>query len=231
MQPGYLPWLGFFELMERSDVFIIYDDVDYNTSSWRNRNRIRTKDGSAWLTVPVLTKGRSGQKINEVQINNNDSKWTQKHYKSLVQYYGRSPYFDRYNPFFRDLYNSSWVKLIDLDMEIINYMRQELDIGTKIIYSSTLYGAGQKNVRIIEICREFAASEYISPNGAKSYIEPQLFEQANIKLKFQNYKHPVYRQVYDGFVSHLSTVDLLFNHGGFSKEIIMSGSCLPNSNS
>jgi len=223
MQPGYLPWLGFFELMNCCEKFVIYDDVDYDKNSWRNRNRIRTADGFIWLSVPVLTKGRSGQKINEVEIFR-DQIWQHKHYKSIVQNYSKSPHFKEHQPFIEEIYNRQWAKLIDLDMEIIHYLMKTLAIKTKIIYSSELNIKGRKTQRLVAICKELNASVYISTNGAESYIEPLLFERENIAFRFQDYQHPTYSQLYDGFISHLSVIDLIFNHGSDALGIIMSGS-------
>lgn len=223
MQPGYLPWLGFFELMARVDTFVIYDDVDFDKESWRNRNRIRTQEGCCWLTVPVITKGRLSQKIIDTEIDNKQS-WKKKHLKSLVQYYSKAPYFKRYFDYFEGIYSRDWNMLVDIDMNIIDYFKDLFQIKTNVIYSSQLKSSGQKTERLVSICRELKASTYISANGAKPYLEVDQFDTAGIKVVWQEYNHPVYPQMFDGFVSHLSVVDILLNCGERSFNIITSGS-------
>ena len=222
MQPGYLPWLGFFELMARVDLFVIYDDVTYDKGSWRNRNRIRTPEGFCWMTVPVITKHKSGQAIKDVQIQNN-TKWTKKHYKSLVQYYRKTPFFNKHLSFFEDLYSKDWDLLVNLNMTIIFYIKKFLGIKTEIVSSTQLESHGAKTERLVSICKNLNADTYISANGAKPYIQVEKFNAANIRLQFQNYKHPQYQQNFNRFVSHLSVIDLIFNFGEHSFDIIMSG--------
>ena len=226
MQPGYIPWLGFFELMRRVDVFVIYNDVDYDSESWRNRNRIRTQQGSCWLTVPVKTKGRHGQKIMEVEIDNCHN-WRKRHRKSLLQHYHYAPYLNQIIPFFDKLYAQEWNLLQDLDMAIILFLKDYFGIPTKLLYSSDLRGPGQKTERLVSLCLELHATTYISANGAHDYLQTEQFDQACIKVEFQNYEHPIYPQQYDGFISHLSVVDLVFNCGERSFDILMSGSSSP----
>jgi hypothetical protein len=226
MQPGYLPWLGFFELVACSDIFVIYDDVNYDKGSWRNRNKIRTPEESSWITVPVLTKNNFGQKIKDVCINNN-TKWSEKHIKSIVQNYGKGSFFGEYISFFEQVYTQHWDKLIELDMVIIDYLVNRLCINTKMIRSSQLEDiTGAKTDRLVSICKQLKAEKYISPNGAKPYLETDKFLAENIDVRFQNYEHPVYPQVFKGFISHLSVIDLIFNCGDRSLEVIMSGSTI-----
>lgn len=226
MQPGYLPWLGFFELMRRVDLFVIYNDVDYDRESWRNRNRIRTQPGSCWLTVPVQSKGKHGQKIMGVQIDNRHN-WRKKHLKSLHHYYHNASYFKMLMPFFEKVYAREWNLLQELDMSIILFFKEYFGIPTKLVYASDLHGQGQKTERLVSLCRELQATTYISANGARDYLQVEQFDKAHIKVEFQNYKHPTYPQQYDGFVSHLSVVDLVFNCGKRSFDILMSGSTSP----
>lgn len=226
MQPGYIPWLGFFELMRRVDVFVIYNDVDYDSGSWRNRNRIRTQQGSCWLTVPVQSRGKHGQKIMEVAIDNRHS-WAEKHCKSLHHNYRKAPYFDRIMPFFDQVYAQEWDLLHALDMRIIMFFKDLFGISTRLIFASDLHGQGQKTERLVSLCRELHTTTYISANGARDYLQTEQFDQAGIKVEFQNYEHPTYPQQYDGFVSHLSVVDLAFNCGERSFDILMSGSTSP----
>lgn len=226
MQPGYLPYSGFFELMSRVDTFVIYDDVQYDKGSWRNRNQIRNKQGALWLTVPVLTSGMSIQAINDVQIDNRRD-WRRKHLMTIEQCYSKAKYFHEYIDIFKDIYEEKYDILLDINMTLIYCFCAILEIRTEILFSSNLKSKGRKTDRIIKICKELDANVYISANGAKSYLDEKCFEEEGIALTYQNYKHPQYTQVHhEDFVSHLSVIDLLFNCGQESKEILLSNSIL-----
>lgn len=224
MQPGYLPWLGFFELIANCELFVLLDDVQYNRKFWRNRNKIRTSGGWAWLTVPVLHKGRREQLIKDVEINNTVS-WQRKHLHALEINYAKARFFDKHISFFRDIYRRPWSNLFDLDNEIILFLCSEFDIATSIVRSSSLGITGvMGNQRIIELCRKLKATVLYDSAGARPFIDNKLFEENFIKVIFQEYRHPAYAQVQQPFIPHMSAVDLLFNEGRQGKAIIMSGS-------
>ena len=226
MQPGYLPWLGFFELMARCDLFVILDNVQFTKKDWRSRNRIRTKDGWIWLSVPVLSKHRKTQLITETKINN-DRHWGQDHLQSLKIHYAKAPYLKDYIPFFEDIYNRKWDYLLDLDMAIIVHLAEQLNISTTIIQASNLpIPEVSGNQRILEICRVTRAHELYDSNGAIAFINTALFHEAGINLTFQDYPHPEYRQIYKPFLAYMSVIDLLFNEGPQSKEIILNSPIL-----
>ena len=223
MQPGYLPWLGFFELMHSCEVFVLLDDVQYTKKDWRSRNRIRTKEGWIWLSVPVLTKGRRNQLIMEARINNNLA-WREKHLRSLKVNYCGAGYYSNYISFFEQLYEKELDCLVDLDMEIIIFMAKKIGISTKMIRSSSLgISDCSGNMRIMELCKRLKADELYDSARAKDFLDLKLFAESGIKVNFQNYLHPVYKQLYQPFVSYLSAVDLLFNEGPGAREIILSG--------
>lgn len=223
MQPGYLPWLGFFELMQNCDLFIVLDDVQYTKRDWRSRNRIRTKEGWMWLTVPVLVKNKRGQRIRDTQINN-DCPWKEKHLKSLKSNYSKARYFDVCIGELESIYRKDWVFLLDLDMEIILFMAHHFSIKTNITLASSLdiHGLGG-NDHILEICRKLGANELYDSAGAKPFIDLNLFENANIKVVFQEYRHPVYAQIHQPFLPHMSAIDLLFNAGANGRALILKG--------
>jgi len=221
MQPGYLPWLGFFELMARCELFVILDNVQFTKRDWRSRNRIRTKDGSIWLSVPVFSKERRTQLITETKINN-DCHWSKNHLQSFKIHYSRAPYLKDYMPFFEDLYSRKWDYLVDLDMAIISFLAQQMDISTPVIRSSDLpVPEASGNQRIIEICKATKARELYDSEGAKDFIDLKLFDKEGIKVTFQRYDHPEYRQIYKPFLAYMSAVDLLFNEGPKSRNIIL----------
>ncbi len=220
MQPGYLPWLGFFEMMHNCDLFVFLDDVQYTRKDWRSRNRIRTKEGWVFLTVPVLTKNRRFQLIKEAEINNHES-WKKKHLHSLAINYRRAPYFDEYFPGLQHIYRKDWIYLADLDIEIIAWLSQKLGITTPTVRSSVLQTTGKREEKIINICKAIGAQVLYDTQAARDILDPEVFRDANIKIEFQDYRHPVYKQIYEPFIPSMSVIDLLFQHGPKSLEILL----------
>ena len=221
LQPSYLPWLGFFEQMHRSDQFVLYDDVQFTRRDWRNRNRIRVQEGSVWLTVPVIQKNKYEQSLLETKIDNSTS-WKRKHLKSIRCHYSKTPFFDLYFPWCEKTFNREWNFLLDLSLETIQYLKEELKINTPLLRSSELGESGNKSERLISICKQLGATQYLSGESARNYISEKDFSDQGIGLEYQNYQHPEYPQRYEGFVPFLSTIDLLFNCGdksmGFLKQ-------------
>ncbi|MGB2662315.1 MAG: WbqC family protein [Candidatus Omnitrophota bacterium] len=219
-QPQYLPWLGYFDKMDQSDVFVLLDDVQYKKNEWQNRNKVRNTKNWHWLTVPVLFKFK--QKVNEVKINNKQN-WREKHLKSIKLNYSRAPYFEKYISFFRESYLKEWEYLVDLNLHFIHYLKDALEIKAELVRSSALNVKGKKTERLIGICRHLGADTYLSGAGAKDYLDEEQFKKSGITLKFQNYTHPEYLQTYDGFEPYMSVIDLLFCHGRDSLNIIKEG--------
>ena len=231
LQPVYMPWLGFFEQIHYVDLFVILDDVQYTKRAWRNRNRIRTKKGWNWLTVPVYQKSRSKQLIREAEIDNT-KKWAHHHWNCLCENYYHSNYWTYYSPFFSDLFQKKWKYLIDLDMGIIYFCIKALGIDTKIVPASHLnlgekykehYGnTGNPTVKNIFYIKELGGDRFYEGALGKNYLDVNSFSKADIKLLFQDYNHPVYEQRFMPFIPYLSIVDLLFNHGPRSLDIILN---------
>lgn len=219
LQPSYLPWLGFFEQMSHSDKFVLLDDVQYTRRDWRNRNRIRVKEGWAWLTVPVLQKSKFSQSLLETRIDNSVS-WRKKHLESLRQHYCKAPFFEKYFPRCQQVYEKDWTFLFDLCQETIHLLKEEIGIDTPLLRSSEMKTCGEKTQRLISICRELGATHYLSGEAASDYIEEEDFTSQGIELEYQKYQHPVYPQRYPGFEPYLSTIDLLFNCGEQSLNIL-----------
>ena len=229
MQPTYIPWLGYFDLIDSVDKFIFLDDVKLEKCNWQVRNRIKTPHGELFLTIPVIsTKGRDKLIINETIID--DSKiWRKKHLKSIFYAYRKSEFFDEVYPLIEELINNKTIKLCDFTINIITTISDRIGINKEFILSSDLKNlSGRKEDRIVSICKEANFKVYLSPQGSAVYIEKELpggkFPKNNIDLFYQNYKHPVYGQVYDEFLPYMSILDLLFNYG-FNKslKIIRSG--------
>ncbi len=221
LQPGYLPWLGFFDQVARADVFVIYDDVQYDHGGWRNRNRVKSRDSVVWLTVPVLHSNRMGQSIDTVEIAPN-THWARKHLTTIAQAYARAPFLLRYLPELEAILMRPWQRLVDLDMALIASLCGWLDLNPPEQRASTLGIAGGRSSRLIALCQHFGADTYLSGNAAKSYLDIGAFAAAGISVEWQNYSHPVYPQQHGPFVSHLSVLDLLLNVGPDSARLVRS---------
>jgi hypothetical protein len=221
LQPGYLPWLGFFEQMYKSDVFVIYDDVQYDKEGWRNRNRIKTANGIQWLTVPVHVKLTEHPLVVGTKIDNTVN-WRKKHLASIKQNYAKAPSFKSYIHIFEQAYSKEWEYLVDLDIYFIAQLAECLGMGNKnIIRSSTLDLNRDRIGRLIHLCKLFGADTFYEGASGKNYIDEIEFLSHGIKVEFQNYQHPIYNQLYGNFVPYLSVVDLLFNHGRESLKILL----------
>ncbi len=220
-QPVYLPWLGLFHKISLAETFVYFDQVQYLPKDWMNRNKIRTKDGSILLTVPVLRKGYRDLKTSEIEINNSIN-WQKKHLRSISLNYKKSPYFENYIPFFEDVYSRKWEFLGDLNEYMLKWFLDELGIKVNFLNAKNFKFQGEKSSLILNMCKKLDASTYIFGTLGKDYANVHEFEKNNIKLIFQDYNHPKYSQLYNEFVSHLSVIDLLFNHGPKSLEIILS---------
>ena len=219
LQPGYLPWLGFFEQLYRCDVFVLYDDVQFEKGSWRNRNLIKTSNGPQWLTVPVLLKGREFPAIKDVSISGTVP-WQKKHIASISQNYRRAPFLGMYEDAFFSKLEKPWDWLVDLDLELIQWLAAELGITTPMLRSSEMDISGAGVQRLIEIILSLGGTRFYEGSAGRSYIDVSVFERAGITVIFQDYAHPVYPQLHGDFISHLSIIDLLFNCGPQSLSIL-----------
>lgn len=219
LQPGYIPWLGFFDQLIRSDVFVYYDDVQFDKHGWRNRNRIKSPTGPIWLTVPVLSGGRHGQRILDVEIDNRVP-WARKHLAAIAQNYARAPYIKDYLSQLEALLSREWSLLIDLDIAVVSLMCQWLSIHRPVVRASELGIGGDKIERLLNICSHFQAECYLSGDAAKDYLDLATFEAAGINVEWQEYRHPAYRQLHGEFVPYLSALDLILNMGEASLPIL-----------
>jgi hypothetical protein len=212
-QPNYLPWLGFFDKIRRSDLFVILDNVQFEREGFTNRNKIMMANGVKWLSVPVEHANKP-LLINEIKIANKEqSQWARRHWLTLQRSYCKAPYWRDYCDFFEDTYSREWTMLIDLNMHLIRGITRFLDIDRPLIMASSLGAKGKKSELIIDHCKIVGADVLLSGNGAKEYIDPKRFEEEGIKLIFQEFKHPCYTQTCVGFVPNLSVVDYLFCTG------------------
>jgi hypothetical protein len=219
-QPEHLPWIGFFDKMRRADVFVLLDTTQFAKDDFQNRNRIKTEKGSAWLTVPVFKSGRSEQRILDVEITN-DRKWQNRCWSLLDRSYRDAPFFGEHRRFFQDLYARKWDRLVDLNLIIIEYLAEKLGLKAKLLKASGLgiheRGATEVNLRI---SRALGAEVYLSGKLGREYLDEAPFADSGIRVVYQDFRHPVYPQLWGDFVPNLSSIDLLFNCGDSSLEVI-----------
>ena len=220
LQPGYLPWLGFFDQLRRADVFVYYDDVQYDKHGWRNRNRIKTQSGPRWLTVPVRHSGRP--RILDIEIDAR-TPWARKHVASLRQAYARAPFLTRYLPALEELLERKWERLVDLDIACANVMAAWFGLQRRIERASALGIDGGRSERLVDLCRHFGATRYVSGDAARAYLDVPLFAQHAIQVEWQQYSHPTYSQLHGDFIPYLSALDLLLNCGDEAPLIAFSG--------
>ena len=222
-QPAYLPWLGYFHRVAASDLHIVLDHVQFEKNSFTNRNKIRTKEGWQWLTVPLETKGRFGELVIQNVAIDNRSRWARKHWNAMRLNYAHAAHFEEHAYFFEKVYGKRWQRLEDLTREITAYLLQAFAVATPLRHSSEMQAMGKKDELVLNLCREAGATTYLSGPLGRDYLRDELFRDAGIKIVYQDYAHPHYDQVYPGFEANMSAIDLLFNHGPRSREILMNG--------
>jgi len=221
-QPVYLPWLGLFHKIILADTFVSFNQVQYLPKDWNNRNKIKTDNGWIWMTVPVLKSGYREKTIAEIKINN-DTRWNIKHWRTINQFYGKAPYFKKYKNFFHDVYlNNEWEYLIDINEYMLKWFLEEMSINIKFIDAKELNLSGKKSELVLNMCKKLKATTYIFGIQGAEYANLDSFKENDVNLIFQDYEHPEYQQLFSKFLPNLSIIDLLFNHGLDSKNIIMS---------
>lgn len=224
-QPAYLPALVFFDQMihaEQNGAYVIYDNVQYERRHYGNRNRLRTQSGWQWITVPVIQKGKRSQHYLDTKINN-EQPWGKAHWGAIKTNYAKAPYFKDYSDFFEELYKRKWESIVDLDLATITFIQSILGITTQIVRASELLTSTEleKNNRLVEIVKELGGTTYITVKGTQGYIEPEVFKNAKLNLLWHQFKHPIYPQIHGGeFVPYMSAIDLLFNCGDRSGQIL-----------
>lgn len=214
-QPNYLPYLGLIDKIRKSDLFIIYDDAQFNKGDFQHRNKIRIYHGWKWLTVPVEKKKRV--QINQINIKNNikisNISWQEAHLNDIQENYKNAPYYLKYQKDLCSIFEEQYDLLIELNMKLIKFILKSFDISTKIIYSSEFGFNSASTDRLIDLVNAVGGDIYLSGPKGKEYLNLELFEKENIKLIFQEFEHPIYRQQYEGFIPNMSSIDALFNLG------------------
>jgi len=226
LQPSYIPWRGYFHQVALADVFVFYDDVQYDKHGWRNRNRIKTHQGTRWLSIPAHGRGAPADRtpVNGVRIDWSTG-WSRKHWLSLQQSYARAPYFDRYAPLLEHFYARRDELLADFTIDLTVALAHEMGIErTRFVRSSQIPAQGTQTRRLVAILQHIGADHYISGPSARDYIQPELFSQAGIALEYMEYHYPEYPQLYPPYDPQVSILDLLFMVGERAMEYILGES-------
>ncbi|MDF2531603.1 MAG: WbqC-like family protein [Clostridia bacterium] len=219
-QPDFLPYLGFFDRLLKSNLFVVFDDVQYVDRGWINRDKIKTPSGKKWITIGVQKASRD-TKINDIKLAATD--WKDRHLSMIYENYRKAAYYDEVIPYVQALYDFECEMLIDFTMKSIVMLLELFDIKIDIVYASSLQATGKSNERLVSVLNKVQAAKYLSGIGARAYYQPMPFESAGIQVVWQEFHHPVYPQLYGEFIPYLSSMDLFFNCGiRQSREIIRS---------
>ena len=215
LQPSYIPWRGHFDQINKADLFIFYDDVQYDKHGWRNRNRIKNRQGGQWLTIPVHSQGVVVEDIPIHQIEIAwEQPWNERHWRAIQQNYSKAPYFKLYAPWLEEVYQRKPARLADFTIPLMIEIAQKLGIcQTRFLRSSELQVSGSKTDRLISILTRIGVDHYISGPSASSYIENEKFRAAGIKLEYMEYNYPEYPQLYPPYDPFVTVLDLMFMVG------------------
>jgi hypothetical protein len=225
LQSNYIPWKGYFDLLDVADEFILYDDTQYSKNTWRNRNRIKTANGTTWLTVPVLTKGRFGQNIEDVEISEGD--WAQRHWRAVSEAYVRAPYWTQYAERFEEMWlgAASERLLSAMNERMLRTLAAMAGITTKIT-RSTDYAFDRTltaEPRVIALCQAAGADTYLSGPAGSDYLQPAAFNEAGLELEYIDYSgYPQYKQSHQEFEHAVSIVDTLVHVGDETIDMLRS---------
>jgi hypothetical protein len=208
-QPNYLPWIGYFHKIYRSDVFVYLNGVEYTSGSWMNRNKVKTPDGWTWLTVPIRD---SGGPIHDVRIATQED-WQAEHWKTLQHNYGGANHFESWRPFLKRTYDREWAYLYPLNRHLVEGICDRLDLDCEFVESSTFCVDGEASERLAALCEVVDADIYLCGMGSDEYMDETPFDIRGISVEYQNFEYPTYEQRFDGFIPQLSVLDLVLNEG------------------
>lgn len=213
-QSNYIPWKGYFDNLAQADVFVVFDDVQFTRRDWRNRNKIKTPNGTTWLTIPVKSKGKYHDKIHEIEVV--DGSWAEKHWKAIERNYRQAAGFSECGPELEQVYArcAGETHLTEINRLLLKSCCDLLGIDVEFRDSRELGDAGEKSDRLLSICRDLGVENYLSGPAAQCYLDVALFERNGIAVSWADYSnYPDYRQLHGPFVHEVSIVDLLLNEG------------------
>lgn len=214
-QPAYLPWLGYFDKIIKSDVFVFLDSVQFEKNSFTNRNKIKTPQGAIWLTIPVKTKGHIGNTLADIEIDNIQN-WQKKHLNTIFMSYKKAPRFGECYSKLENLYQQQYQLLSELCWNQLLFWLREFGCKTEVVRSTTLLIDAKKSDLILELCRHFNADHYISGVLGKNYLKEEDFLNNGIMVSYQDYQHPVYPQLWGDFLPYMSILDFWMNTNDFN---------------
>ncbi len=215
LQPSYVPWRGYFHQIQKADVFVFYDDVQYDDRGWRNRNRIKTPEGPQWISIPVLGKGAQVNRtpIREIRIAW-ERPWARKHWERIRQCYGRAPFFERYAPLVQSFYERRDERLSEFTVDVTVALARELgSTCTRFLRSSDLGVSGARMDKLLGILERVGGTHYISGPSARAYIDEGRLAQAGITIEYMSYEYPEYPQLHGAYDPLVTILDLLFMTG------------------
>jgi hypothetical protein len=219
IQSNYIPWRGYFDFIDDCDLFVFYDDVQYTHRDWRNRNRIKTERGPAWLSVPVIHDRET--LIQDARIDYG-SRWVDKHIRSLRLAYGKAPYFERHGEAFFALLEARPQTISELNVRTCSWIMAQLGIRTQTRMSSEFGITGDRTERPLRILQRLGASAYLTGPSSRPYTDPSRFRDARIRLEFKVYDYPEYPQLHGAFEPAVTVLDLLFNCGPQARRYLKS---------
>jgi len=214
LQSNYIPWKGYFDIIRASDEFVIYDEAQYTKHDWRNRNLIKTQSGPKWMAIPILSKGKLGQRIDEAKVASRT--WAKDHWRTLVHNYSRAPFFEQYAATFEQAYNdaANEDRLSPINRGFLELVCKILNIQARLTSSLDYPTSGPATARVVEMCRMAGATSYLSGPNARNYLQEQEFKDAGVELKWMDYSgYPEYPQLFPPFEHQVSVLDLIFNVG------------------
>lgn len=222
LQSNYIPWKGYFDIINSVDEFILYDEVQFTKRDWRNRNKIVTKNGPEWLSIPVRTKGKYTQRISEVEIS--DSDWAAHHWRKISENYKTAKHFSEYRDVFERFYRTTQdIYLSAINYQLIKIINDLLGIDTLIKSSREFILEGDKTEKIVNICRATNSQIYVTGPAAKAYFDEGLAKRNGIKVEYMDYsQYPAYAQLGPDFHHNVSVIDLIFNVGSRSSAYLKS---------
>ena len=215
IQSSYIPWKGYFDIINDVDIFLFLDDVQFTKQDWRNRNKVKMKDGAKWLTVPVKEgKHHMRQKIYEVTVDNSNG-WQRKHFNTFQMNYSRTTYYKDYKYIIEDFYlEHQWEYLSEMNIYMTKKICEVLGVKTEFYNSRDFRFEGKRTDKLVNICRHFGADYYLSGPAARDYIEDEKFKEAGVLLEYKDYSgYPEYPQLYPPFDHYVTVLDLIFNCG------------------
>ncbi len=221
-QPNFAPWMGYFYKIIKSDIFVFLDDVQYTKRSFINRNKIKTHHGEQYIRLPLHQKGKYKQLISDCKLFNKKES-VDILIKTISANYGKSKYFNDYIEDFKNILNKETEDIVDINISIIKWILKIMEISMIFKKSSELKNvSGTSTERLISICKSVEADRYLSGFGGNKYQDKNMFDNANIELVITDFDHPTYFQLWGDFIPNLSIIDLVFNHGKDSRDIILN---------